>query len=181
MGNLWGMRSVITTANLIVGKDGSTTLAGSSIGLSTDEDRRRFHELRSKNDLILIGGNTARREPYKRTPIPLYILTHTKVRLQPKNQLAKQFTLSPSELINHLKSSFNPDQSAPINLLVEAGAALLKQMIAEGLIDHLYLTVNLEKTGDNSISITELAKSFELISRENIAPCEFLHYTKLAK
>ncbi|NDI26033.1 MAG: pyrimidine reductase, partial [Actinobacteria bacterium] len=97
------MRSVITTANLIVGKDGSTTLAGSSIGLSTDEDRRRFHELRSKNDLILIGGNTARREPYKRTPIPLYILTHTKVRLQPKNQLAKQFTLSPSELINQLK------------------------------------------------------------------------------
>ena len=181
MGNLWGMRSVITTANLIVGKDGSTTLAGSSIGLSTDEDRRRFHELRSKNDLILIGGNTARREPYKRTPIPLYILTHTKVRLQPKNQLAKQFTLSPSELINQLKSSFNPDQSAPINLLVEAGAALLKQMIAEGLIDHLYLTVNLEKTGDNSISITELTKSFELISRENINPCDFLYYRKLDK
>lgn len=181
MGNLWGMRSVITTANLVVGKDGSTTLAGSSTGLSTDEDRRRFHELRSKNDLILIGGNTARREPYKRTPIPLYILTHTKVRLQPKNQLAKQFTLSPSELINQLKSSFNPDQSAPINLLVEAGAALLKPMIEEGLIDHLYLTVNLEKTGDNSISITDLTKSFELISRENIAPCEFLHYAKLAK
>jgi riboflavin biosynthesis pyrimidine reductase len=175
------MRSVITTANLVVGKDGSTTLAGSSTGLSTDEDRRRFHELRSKNDLILIGGNTARREPYKRTPIPLYILTHTKVRLQPKNQLAKQFTLSPSELINQLKSSFNPDQSAPINLLVEAGAALLKPMIEEGLIDHLYLTVNLEKTGDNSISITDLTKSFELISRENIAPCEFLHYAKLAK
>jgi riboflavin biosynthesis pyrimidine reductase len=175
------MRSVITTANLVVGKDGSTTLAGSSTGLSTDEDRRRFHELRSKNDLILIGGNTARREPYKRTPIPLYILTHTKVRLQPKNQLAKQFTLSPSELINQLKSSFNPDQSAPINLLVEAGAVLVQQMIAEGLIDHLYLTVNLEKTGDNSISITELTKSFELISRENIAPCEFLHYAKLAK
>ena len=181
MGNLWGMRSVITTANLIVGKDGSTTLAGSSTGLSTDEDRRRFHDLRSKNDLILIGGNTARREPYKRTPIPLYILTHTKVRLQPKNQLAKQFAVSPSELINQLKSSFNQDQSAPINLLVEAGAALLQQMIAEGIIDHLYLTVNLEKTGDNSISITELTKSFELISRENIAPCEFLHYKKLAK
>ena len=175
------MRSVITTANLIVGKDGSTTLAGSSIGLSTDADRKRFHELRSKNDLILIGGNTARREPYKRTPIPLYILTHTKVRLQPKNQLAKQFTLSPAELINQLKSSFNPDKSEPISLLVEAGPALLKQMIEAGLIDHLYLTVNLEKTGDNSISITELTKSFELISRENITPCDFLYYRKLAK
>ena len=172
------MRSVITTANLIVGKDGSTTLAGSSIGLSTDEDRRRFHELRSKNDLILIGGNTARREPYKRTPIPLYILTHTKVRLQPKNQLVKQFALTPAQMIEEIKSSFNPDQSSAINILVEAGPTLLKQMIDEGLIDNLYLTVNLEKTGESPLSIADLTKGFELISRENITPCEFFHYKK---
>ena len=175
------MRSVITSANLIVGADGSTTLANSSMGLSTDEDRRRFHELRSKNDLILIGGNTARREPYKRTPIPLYILTHTKVRLQPKNQLAKQFALSPAEMINELKSSFNSEQSGPINLLVEAGPALLKQMIDEGLIDNLYLTINQEQTGDNQIVLTQLTKGFELIKRENIPPCDFLFYKKLAK
>ncbi|MGI9194899.1 MAG: RibD family protein [Candidatus Nanopelagicus sp.] len=175
------MRSVITTANLVVGADGSTTLAGSSIGLSTDEDRRRFHELRSKNDLILIGGNTARREPYKRTPIPLYILTHTKVRLQPKNQLAKQFALTPAEMINELKSSFNPDKTTPINLLVEAGPVLLQNMIKEGLIENLYLTVNLEKTGENSISIKDLTNSFELISREHIAPCDFFFYKKLTK
>ena len=175
------MRSVITSANLIVGADGSTTLANSSMGLSTDEDRRRFHELRSKNDLILIGGNTARREPYKRTPIPLFILTHSKVRLQPKNQLAKQFALSPVEMINELKSSFNSEQSGPINLLVEAGPALLKQMIDEGLIDNLYLTINQEKTGDNQIVLTQLTKGFELIKRENIPPCDFLFYKKLAK
>ena len=175
------MRSVITSANLIVGADGSTTLANSSMGLSTDEDRRRFHELRSKNDLILIGGNTARREPYKRTPIPLYILTHTKVRLQPKNQLAKQFALNPAQMINELKSSFNSEQSGPINLLVEAGPALLKQMIDEGLIDNLYLTINQEKTGDNQIVLTQLTKGFELIKRENISPCDFLFYKKLAK
>ncbi len=175
------MRSVITSANLIVGADGSTTLANSSMGLSTDEDRRRFHELRSKNDLILIGGNTARREPYKRTPIPLYILTHTKVRLQPKNQLAKQFALNPAQMINELKSSFNSEQSGPINLLVEAGPALLKQMIDEGLIDNLYLTINQEKTGDNQIVLAQLTKGFELIKRENIPPCDFLFYKKLAK
>ena len=178
MGNLRGMRSVITTANLIVGKDGSTTLAGSSIGLSTDEDRRRFHELRSKNDLILIGGNTARREPYKRTPIPLYILTHTKVRLQPKNQLVKQFALTPAQMIEEIKSSFNPDQSSAINILVEAGPTLLKQMIDEGLIDNLFLTVNLEKTGENPLSIADLTKGFELVSRKNITPCDFFHYKK---
>jgi riboflavin biosynthesis pyrimidine reductase len=65
--------------------------------------------------------------------------------------------------------------------LVEAGAALLKQMIEAGLVDYLYLTVNLEKTGDNKISITDLTKSFELINRENITPCDFLYYKKLTK
>jgi len=54
-------------------------------------------------------------------------------------------------------------------------------MIDEGLIDNLYLTVNLEKTGENPLSITDLTKDFELISRENITPCDFFHYKKLAK
>lgn len=175
------MRSVITSANLIVGKDGATALAGSSIGLSTDEDRRRFHELRSKNDLILIGGNTARREPYKRTPIPLYILTHTKVRLQPKNQLAKQFALTPVEMITEIKQGFEPDKKDLINLLVEAGPALLMQMIKQDLVDNLYLTVNLEKTGDNQISITDLTRDFELINRDSVPPCDFFYYKKLTK
>ena len=84
-------------------------------------------------------------------------------------------------MIEELKSSFHPDQSAGINLLVEAGPTLLKQMIEQGLIDNLYLTVNLEKTGENPLSIADLTKGFELISRENITPCDFFHYKKLAK
>ena len=105
------MREIITTANLIVGKDGSTTANNSSIGLSTDEDRARFKQLRSKADLILIGGNTARREPYKKTPVPLFILTHAKVRLQPKNQLAKQFSMSITELLSEISNNFAPTES----------------------------------------------------------------------
>lgn len=175
------MRSVIATANLIVGKDGSTTVAGSSTPLSTDEDRRRFHQLRTDSDLILIGGNTARREPYKRTPIPLYILTHTKVRLAPKNQLAKQFTMTPTQMINEISNNFPPqDSKAGIRLLVEAGPKLLQQMIDESLIDQLYLSINLEKTGDNQISIEALTSTFKLISTEVISACEFRYYQRLA-
>ena len=175
------MRSVIATANLIVGKDGSTTVAGSSTPLSTDEDRRRFHQLRTDSDLILIGGNTARREPYKRTPIPLYILTHTKVRLAPKNQLAKQFSMTSTQMINEISNNFPPqDSKAGIKLLVEAGPKLLQQMINDSLIDQLYLSINLEKTGDNQISIEELTSTFELISTEVISACEFRYYQKLA-
>ncbi len=175
------MRSVIATANLIVGKDGSTTVAGSSTPLSTDEDRRRFHQLRTDSDLILIGGNTARREPYKRTPIPLYILTHTKVRLAPNNQLAKQFTMTPTQMINEISNNFPPqDSKAGIRLLVEAGPKLLQQMIDESLIDQIYLSINLEKTGDNQISIEALTSTFKLITTEVISACEFRYYQRLA-
>ena len=174
------MREIIATANLIVGNDGSTTANNSSIGLSTDEDRLRFQQLRSRSDLILIGGNTARREPYKRTPIPLFILTHAKVRLQPKNQLAKQFSLGIGELFSEISNNFPPiDSTSPINLLVEAGPILLKQMIELSLIDHLYLTKNLEKNGENKISIQELTRPFKLLSSEKVGSCEFMHYQKL--
>ena len=174
------MREIIATANLIVGSDGSTTANNSSIGLSTDEDRLRFQQLRSRSDLILIGGNTARREPYKRTPIPLFILTHAKVRLQPKNQLAKQFSLGIGELFSEISNNFPPiDSTSPINLLVEAGPILLKQMIELSLIDHLYLTKNLEKNGENKISIQELTRPFKLLSSEKVGSCEFMHYQKL--
>jgi riboflavin biosynthesis pyrimidine reductase len=174
------MKPVIVTANLIVGKDGSTSISGSSTPLSTQEDRERFQALRLKNDLILIGGNTARREPYKKTPIPLYILTHTKVRLQPKNQLAKQFSLSIKEMISEIGNKFEGGKEV-INLLVEAGPSLLTQMISDSLIDQFYLTLNLELTGDNQISISDLTRSFELVESEIVGSCEFRVYKKLAK
>ena len=174
------MKPVIVTANLIVGKDGSTSISGSSTPLSTQEDRERFQALRLKNDLILIGGNTARREPYKKTPIPLYILTHTKVRLQPKNQLAKQFSLSIKEMISEIGNKFEGGTEV-INLLVEAGPSLLTQMISDSLIDQFYLTINLELTGDNQISISDLTRSFELVENEIVGSCEFRIYKKLAK
>ena len=174
------MREIIATANLIVGNDGSTTANNSSIGLSTDEDRLRFKQLRSKSDLILIGGNTARREPYKRTPVPLYILTHAKVRLQPKNQLAKQFSMGIADLFSEISNNFPPTEiTSPINLLVESGPILLKEMIELSLINHLYLTINLEKSGENKISIEELTANFKLVSNERVGACEFLHYQKL--
>lgn len=173
------MKPLIVSANLIVGQDGSTTLNGSSTALSTAPDRLRFHQLRDHQDLIIIGGNTARREPYKRTPIPLYILTHAKIRLQPKNQLAKQFQLTPAQLLAEISSNFQCEQPQ-INVLVEAGPNLLMQMIDQSLIDYLYLTVNLDKQGENRISISDLVENFELLESEKIEDCEFRRYKKLA-
>ena len=174
------MREVITTANLIVGSDGATTAGGSSIGLSTAQDRSRFNNLRGKSDLILIGGNTARREPYKRTPIPLYILTHGSLRLQPKNQLVKQFMMPVADLVSQIARNFPPvDSKLPINLLVEAGPKLLQEMIDQGLIDYLYLTINHEKTGENQISVEKLTTTFKLAESEKVGSCHFNYYKKV--
>ena len=174
------MKQVVVSANLIVGVDGSTTANGSSIGLSNDEDRQRFHQLRGESDLILIGGNTARREPYKRTPIPLYILTHSKVKLQPKNQLAKQFQLTPKQLLEEVGSKFESTSGLPIKLLVEAGPKLLLEMISQSLVDHLYLTVSLNKKGENKVDINELTKDFRLVRNETKKDYEFRYYEKLS-
>jgi riboflavin biosynthesis pyrimidine reductase len=100
--------------------------------------------------------------------------------LQPKNHLAKQFSLSAKELISEIGSKFESGKEV-INLLVEAGPSLLTQMISDSLIDQFYLTINLELTGDNQISISDLTRSFELVESEIVGSCEFRVYKKLAK
>jgi hypothetical protein len=54
------------------------------------------------------------------------------------------------------------------------------QMIDQSLIDYLYLTVNLDKQGENRISISDLVENFELLESEKIEDCEFRKYKKLA-
>ena len=161
-------------ANLVVASNGATSKNGSSIGLSSPADRERFHELRRQSDAILIGGSTARREPYKKTPIPLFIITHSLVRLQPKNQLAKQLNLPPKLALAEISNLFADKENAQI--LVEAGPKLLTQMIDEGLINTLYLTINHGATGENIIDLNQLVRTFKLISSEKIADDEFQIY-----
>ena len=161
-------------ANLVAAASGATSKNGSSVGLSSPADRKRFHELRSESDAILIGGSTARREPYKKTPIPLFIITHSLVRLQPKNQLAKQLNLPPQLALTEISNFFADKKSAQI--LIEAGPKMLTKMIEEGLIQTLFLTINHGVTGENIIDLKELVKSFKLISSEKIADDEFQRY-----
>ena len=164
-------------ANLVVAASGATSKNGSSVGLSSPADRQRFHDLRTQSDAIVIGGSTARREPYKKTPIPLFIITHSLVRLQPKNQLAKQLNLSPQLALAEISNFFADKESAQI--LVEAGPKLLTQMINEGLIQTLHLTINHGATGENTIDLKDLVKNFQLISSEKIEDDEFQRYELL--
>jgi riboflavin biosynthesis pyrimidine reductase len=87
--------------------------------------------------------------------------------------------MSITELFLEISDNFQPIESkSPINVLVEAGPILLQQMIDLSLIENLYLTKNLEKDGENKISIDKLTQSFKLLASERVESCEFMHYQK---
>ena len=100
--------------------------------------------------------------------------------MQPKNQLAKQFSLPPAQLFKEISENFPPtDSSSAIKVLVEAGPVLLQSLIDQGLIDHLHLTTNLVKDGENRISVNKLVANFKLVVQEIIKENKFERYTKI--
>ena len=165
---------LVVAANLVIGSDGATSKNGSSLGLSSTHDRARFHEIRSQSDAILIGGATARREPYKKTPLPLFIVTHSHVKLQPKNHLAKQLNMDPITALSEIEKIFADKDNA--QLLVEAGPKLLQVLLEKKKIDKLYLTINHGVSGENKIDVKKLLAGFNLIKKEMIDKDEFCLY-----
>jgi len=132
-------------ANLVIGPDSSYA---PSRELTIPADRERFHEIRANAGLILIGGKTAREEPYGTVGQPLLIITH-----QPLSSFAA--ILHENE---NIKFFVNEDQLPFIEiatreseklwrryqggkyLLVEGGPALISDLVTANLLDTLFLT-----------------------------------------
>ena len=157
-------------ANLVIGADGSTTRDGSSRGLSFEADRQRFHQLRGEFDVILVGGNTARSEPYSKTPIPLIVLTHGALpqRLA-GNPLAQAWEQSLDQALPRARETFG-------DVLIEAGPGLLQQGLEQGLIPELFLTISDTTGGENLIEISDFLNDMVELSRERLTGGLFLHY-----
>ena len=157
-------------ANLVLGSDGSTTLGGSSKSLSSTEDRRRFHELRTRASVILIGGNTARTEPYATTPVPLVVITRSgnipkSVRGNPKAQI---WELDPVSAIEKAQKEFGGD------VLVEGGMGLVEELLLRNQIDELYLSLSKKSGGENVYDLSALTRDFTVESSEKIDGETFL-------
>ncbi|MEJ6626983.1 MAG: dihydrofolate reductase family protein [Actinomycetes bacterium] len=157
-------------ANLVLGSDGSTTLDGSSKSLSSANDRRRFHELRALASAILIGGNTARNEPYATTPIPLVVIT--KSGLIPEsvraNPIAQIWELDPISAIARARDEFGE------NVLVEGGMKLIQELLIANKIDELYLTLSDKSGGENIYDLSALTRDFTVESSEKSGGETFL-------
>lgn len=157
----------IVRANLVIGSDGSTTINGRSAGLSSLADRNRFHEMRQGFDAILIGGETARREPYQKTPIPLVVISRSlnlpeSISLNPSHHL---WNIPPKAAIERSLSEFGNA------LLIEGGAKFLSASLP--WVTEIAITRSQVAGGENRIDLDRLIKDFSLTSEEIVESEKF--------
>lgn len=158
-----------TAASLVVGSDGSTTKGGSSQGVSSAADRRVFLHRRALADVIIIGGNTARTEPYAFTPVPLVVVSRSSLNPVDKNSKAHIWSTSPAEAIARARIEFGPE------ILIEAGPAIIFELLADNLIDGLFLSVTSEIKGENLIDWKALLSFFPHSEKSQVDETIFFH------
>ena len=111
-------------ATLVVGSDGSTSKESRSAGVSSPEDRKAFLQRRREVDVIIVGGNTARHEPYNRTPVPLVVISRSLVNPVQGNHLALFWNCSPAMAVDKARSLFGE------RILIEGGVSMINELLA---------------------------------------------------
>jgi riboflavin biosynthesis pyrimidine reductase len=155
-------------ASLVVGADGSTSKDGSSSGISSGADRTTFLARRRNADFILIGGQTARTEPYHRTPVPVVVASHSMINVLADNRLAHWWNLSPVSALEKGRKKFGP------NILVEAGPRLISELIQAKVLDGIYLSITSVTDGEDVINIEDLLSNFTSVQRDEIQGTLFI-------
>ena len=143
-------------ATLVVGRDGSTSKDGNSGGVSSPADRQSFLARRREADCILIGGNTARVEPYHRTPVPVVVISKSLINPLSDNRLAHCWNLSPELALDRAVKTFGED------IHIEAGISILSELITAGRVDLLELSITDIQGGQHKLDLEELLSHFTI-------------------
>lgn len=163
------------TVTLVVGQGGSTSKGGSSIGISTPADKAKFLEGRRRADCIIIGGNTARNEPYQRTPVPVIVLSRSLVNPLPGNHLAHLWNLNPAQAVERATRLFGPE------IHLESGFSLIEEFLKADLIDRLELSETQIAGGDDYIDVQELLARFEISTISDVDGTRFTSAVRKSK
>ena len=150
-------------ATLVIGSDGSTSKESRSAGVSSPEDRKAFLQRRREVDVIIVGGNTARHEPYNRTPVPLIVISRSLVNPVQGNHLALFWNCSPVNAIEKARALFGE------KILIEGGISMINELITHSLIDQLELSVTPASGGDEKIDIKQLLSHFSIVEKREEA------------
>jgi len=159
-------------ASLVVGSDGSTAKGGSSRGITSGVDRTAFLARRRSADFLLIGGETARVEPYHRTPVPVVISSRSMINSLADNRLAHWWNLSPTEALAKGIKKFGD------NVLVESGPAIIDELLLNKVLDGIYLSITTVIGGENPIDIAALLGNFVEIDRQEVEGTQFIEARK---
>ena len=146
-------------ATLVVGSDGSTSKESRSAGISSPEDRQAFLKRRREVDVIIVGGNTARHEPYNRTPVPLIVISRSLVNPVQGNHLALFWNCSPAKAVEKARTLFGE------KILIEGGISMINELLEVTMIDQLELSVTPATGGEDTIDIEQLLSHFSQINK----------------
>ena len=156
-----------TIATLVVGRDGSTTKDATSRHISSSADRASFLNRRRQVDVIIIGGNTARSEPYSRTPVPLIICSRSSINPVVENEKSELWNCSPDEAIDKARKVFGE------NILIEGGARMIVELVENQKIDQLELSITEVIGGENILDWQLLLSKFKHVEMQQIVDTQF--------
>lgn len=162
-----GKKNMSTVATLVVGRDGSTSKGNQSAGVSSSADRQVFLQRRREVDCIIVGGNTARLEPYNRTPVPLVVVSRSLVNPVPGNHLAHLWNCTPVAAVEKARTLFGD------SILIEGGIKFINQLLDHKAIDRLELSVTPATGGEDHIDWKSLIKQFQNCESKEIDGTEF--------
>ena len=156
-----------TIATLVVGRDGSTTKDATSRNISSSADRASFLNRRRQVDVIIIGGNTARNEPYSRTPVPLIICSRSSINPVVENEKSELWNCSPGEAIDKARKLFGE------NVLIEGGARMVVDLAENQKIDQLELSITEITGGENILDWQLLLAKLKHVEMQQIEDTQF--------
>jgi ribosomal protein L30E len=159
--------SVIATLN--IGANGATSLAGSSVGLSTAEDRKRFLALHRRAGAYVLGQKSAANELYTSSAAPVIILSRTLESRMKDGQEIINSSVGLEVVMRAIKTRF------PAPIVVEAGPSLLLALVKKGCIEEIELSLSPIDGDGDFIDQSEITSHFTMLSDDTIKGTRLLH------